>query len=240
MGRYANYHIALMLSLIYGPPMLLCAVYLYFHKKEQNVLTINGSLLGGIKKSQWRHNLLHAPDSEFRLLYKIERRVFRKLCRVIGNSKTFKKYRVDDRTGKIVKRKTRRRKQTYKLYDIIMMVLYFLNSRDSMNLQTQHFKAPQSTLSKYIKYGLFLLEKTLKVHPDSKIVWPTPAEQKTLCKLLAKKFPGLDEYQIWGFVDGVKLPILEPFGEEVQNAYYTSFKRAHVINNVLVFDTQGL
>ena len=95
MGRYANYHIALMLSLIYGPPMLLCAVYLYFHKKEQNALTINGSLLGGIKKSQWRHNLLHAPDSEFRLLYKIERRVFRKLCRVIGSSKTFKKYRLD-------------------------------------------------------------------------------------------------------------------------------------------------
>ena len=77
MGRYANYHIALMLSLIYGPPMLLCAVYLYFHKKEQNVLTINGSLLGGIKKSQWRHNLLHAADSEFRLLYKIERRVWK-------------------------------------------------------------------------------------------------------------------------------------------------------------------
>ena len=84
MGRHANYQIALMLSLIYGTPMLLCAVYLYFHKRERNVLTINGSLQGGINESQWRHNVFHAPDDEFRILYKIEKKVFRKLCK-IGN-----------------------------------------------------------------------------------------------------------------------------------------------------------
>ena len=75
MGRHANYQIALMLSLIYGTPMLLCAVYLYFHKRERNVLTINGSLQGGINESQWRHNVFHAPDDEFRILYKIEKKV---------------------------------------------------------------------------------------------------------------------------------------------------------------------
>ena len=176
MGRYANYQIALMLSLMYGTPMLLCAVYLYFHKRQRSVLTINGSLQGGINESQWRHNLFHAPDDEFRILYKIERKVFRKLCKIIG-----KKYRLDRQSGKLVKRKRKGNKpQKYRLYDIIMITLYFLNSRDSLNLQTQHFKTPQSVLSRYIKYGLLLLQKTLKVHPDSKIVWPTRDEQNIL------------------------------------------------------------
>ena len=56
---------------------------------------------------------------------------------------------------------------------------------------------------------------------------------------MEKKYPSLKEWKIWGFVDGVKFRIEVPKDEEEQNAYYTAFKRTHVVNNVIAFDAMG-
>ena len=68
MGRYSNYQYALILSLAgYGLPMLLVSLYLFYNKRNRSVLTIGGSLAGGIDTCQWRYNYENAPDGEFKI-----------------------------------------------------------------------------------------------------------------------------------------------------------------------------
>ena len=69
MGRYSNYQYALILSLAgYGLPMLLVSLYLFYNKRNRSVLTIGGSLAGGIDTCQWRYNYYNSPDGEFKIL----------------------------------------------------------------------------------------------------------------------------------------------------------------------------
>ena len=49
-------------------------------------------------------------------------------------------------------------------------------------------------------YGLLLIKKTLKHHPESRIAWPSNEEIKSLAVLFSRKFPSLDGYNIWAFV----------------------------------------
>ena len=49
-------------------------------------------------------------------------------------------------------------------------------------------------------YGLLLIKKTLKHHPESRIAWPSNEEIKSLAALFSRKFPSLDGYNIWAFV----------------------------------------
>ena len=55
----------------------------------------------------------------------------------------------------------------------------------------------------------------------------------TLCSFTRRKYPTLSSFNIWGFVDGVKFRVQRPKDEAEQNAYYTAFKKMHVINNVV-------
>ena len=48
-------------------------------------------------------------------------------------------------------------------------------------------------------------------------------------KLIARKYPTLAEYNVWGWVDGVKFKVKVP-KDSRQNAYYTAFKKMHVVN----------
>ena len=57
-------------------------------------------------------------------------------------------------------------------------------------------------------------------------------------KLIARKYPTLAEYNVWGWVDGVKFKVKVP-KDSRQNAYYTAFKKMHVVNNVVAFDATG-
>ena len=202
MGRYSNYQYALILSLAgYGLPMLLVSLYLFYNKRNRSVLTIGGSLAGGIDTCQWRYNYYNAPDGEFKILYKIDREIFKKLVKI--TKKNYKKY-MYDRNGAtgagLIQRVRVARKLKYKLADILMFSIYYLNTKDSIQLQTQHFKTPQSVLSRHIIYGLLLLKKTLKHHDESRIAWPSKDEIKSLARLFSRKFPSLDGYNIWAFV----------------------------------------
>ena len=49
----------------------------------------------------------------------------------------------------------------------------------------------------------------------------------------------MEKWKIWGFVDGVKFKVEQPKDAAEQNAYYTAFKRCHVVNNVIAFDALG-
>ena len=44
---------------------------------------------------------------------------------------------------------------------------------------------------------------------------------------------------IFGFVDGLWLPILEPSDSDTQNAYYNGWKSCHNISNVIVWAPDG-
>ena len=82
------------------------------------------------------------------------------------------------------------------------------------------------------------LLRVLIREPDARIQYPNADEMKELANLVAASHPDI-HYGIFGFIDGVVLPILNHSNSYIQNAYYNGYKGGTTITNVLIFAPDG-
>ena len=68
--------------------------------------------------------------------------------------------------------------------------------------------------------------------PDGRVTWPTDDEMKAYADLVELRHPGIG-YGIFGFLDGIVLPILNSSDSRVQNAYYNGYQGRTMISNVV-------
>ena len=116
-------------------------------------MTITGSLTGGIKASQWRYNLEHAPNEEFKRLMRMEKAVFHKLVELCRP--THDKYMYDCQAHKL-KIRTRKANAMYTLSDIIGMTLEHLNSTSTLDRIGQYFLTPSGEVHRKIRHGIYV------------------------------------------------------------------------------------
>ncbi len=82
----------------------------------------------------------------------------------------------------------------------------------------QIFSSPPSTTQRALMRGLYaMFIRLLHLHP-ARIQWPTIKEMEEYSVLVSLRESCLNH--VFGFVDGVWIPIQEPPNPDVQNAYY--------------------
>lgn len=84
---------------------------------------------------------------------------------------------------------------------------------------------------------MLAINNALKKDPRAWVKWPAKHEFKDLAQLINKREPMLSH--TLGFVDGVNLPVKEPSEVLKQNAFYSGWKAACFVSNVLVFTPRG-
>lgn len=119
----------------------------------------------------------------------------------------------------------------------LALTLHWLNSTMRQKTLAQLFGVTPTTVSETIQHVIDLINKKLINHPDCLIQWPSEDKMKELAALVharAKELP-----DVFGFVDGLWLPIPNDRDEAKQNAYYNGWKSAPSISNVLCFSPEG-
>ena len=164
----ANHELTLLLAAVVADPALsLCLLLLACHmcttRRRQKSLSISGSLSGGIRRSQWRHNLEHALNEEFKRLMRMEKAVFHKLVEICRPRHD--KYQYDRQAHKL-KIRTRKGNAKYSLSDTLGMTLEYLNTSSTLDCISQYFLTPSGVLLRHIRYGILILIKARVREPE--------------------------------------------------------------------------
>jgi hypothetical protein len=117
------------------------------------------------------------------------------------------------------------------------LVLHYLSSTMREISLQQIFGLVPTTATRYLKFSLTNLLATLRELPDASIKWPREEEFEDLTRLIVERHPRL--WGVFGFIDGLKLPVQESSNDEIENATYNGWLHIHAINNMLVFVPDG-
>jgi hypothetical protein len=96
---------------------------------------------------------------------------------------------------------------------------------------------PQSTVSKYLRFGIECLELALRSLPDASVRWPSVAEMAQLGERMAHRSYALRH--AFGVIDGTVISIPRPVDYVQQGFYYTGHKKKHGVKCVFVVGTDG-
>jgi len=99
------------------------------------------------------------------------------------------------------------------------------------------FALVPSTVVRYINFGLTILLYTLRRLPEAAITWPTGQKFSQLNSLIVRRHPLLTG--AFASIDGLNLPVQTSGVEEIENATYNGWLRAHFVSSVLVFSPEG-
>ena len=91
--------------------------------------------------------------------------------------------------------------------------------------------------SKYLQFGRRILVKILKHNELLRIKMPSHDKLKEYCQMIHLRHPALDN--VWGSMDGLKVPIEQPSDSLVQTRFYYGWKCAHYVTAVLCFVPDG-
>jgi len=123
--------------------------------------------------------------------------------------------------------------------DALGLILHWLNSTMRAKTLSMLFSIPSGSISRVLQRALHALSLTLARLPEASIRWPSVERMEELAERVALRVPGLG-FSCFGFVDGVKFPVLEASGDtNKQNAYYNGWKKACFVSNVIVTGSDG-
>jgi len=104
----------------------------------------------------------------------------------------------------------------------------------------QLFGSPPSVTCRTLRIALLALDDCLSQMPDARISWPNPneiAEYANMVDMVESREPSVSN--VFGFVDGVDLPVMDPSQSWKQNAFYNGFKCSCNVACVIVFGPDG-
>jgi hypothetical protein len=121
--------------------------------------------------------------------------------------------------------------------DVIGLTLMWFTSRLlQKHLQTMFGQTP-AVICRELQRGRAALRSALQVDRDGRIEWPDAPTMQRFSDMVQRKRGELSH--VFGFMDGVHFPILNPADVDEQNAYYNGREREVTITNVLVFTPDG-
>ncbi|KAL7748219.1 hypothetical protein RI367_006405 [Sorochytrium milnesiophthora] len=121
---------------------------------------------------------------------------------------------------------------------VLGLCLHYINSTMRLKTLQQIFGLTPAVCSRYLGQGQSVLLHTLRGIAAARILWPnTLAEYERYSALITARADLLQG--AFGFVDGLKLPIMTSGVPDIENAYYNGWTCAHYISNVLTFAPDG-
>jgi hypothetical protein len=129
------------------------------------------------------------------------------------------------------------RHPTLDTYAKLGITLHYLNSTMQQKSLCQIFGCSPAITCRAIDQCLNALVEVLPGLPEACIKWPTPTQMQEFAATVALREPNLP--QVFGFIDGLNLPIQEPADPDQQNPYYNSWKGEHTVANVICWTPDG-
>lgn len=124
--------------------------------------------------------------------------------------------------------------------DMIALALLWLGSQTSMHHLELIFGVGHSVLQRDLKIGLEYLEQALRLMVETACEWPTPQEMLAYA-LAIEEVRGACPYpsvRVWGWLDGLRLRMLNPDDPEVQRLWYNGWVGyANAVNVLLGLPT---
>ncbi len=117
------------------------------------------------------------------------------------------------------------------------MLLQFYASTSELKTIGQLHGCRKNTASRIIRKAELALDKTLRTHPLSKILWPSKYQQQQWANKITRKYPLI--LNRFGFVDGKNYRVKEPSEIDLQNAMYNGWLHSVLISGVLYFGVDG-
>ncbi|GLB43937.1 putative DDE superfamily endonuclease [Lyophyllum shimeji] len=118
------------------------------------------------------------------------------------------------------------------------LLLHYLNSTMREVSLQQAFAIISSTCSRYITFGLQILNTILRHIEEAKIKFPRREEDfQELNDLIIARHPRLTG--AFASIDGLKLAVQTSDDEEIENATFNGWLQEHFISSVLVFSLKG-
>jgi hypothetical protein len=117
------------------------------------------------------------------------------------------------------------------------LVLHYLSSTMSETSLQEIFALVPATVSRYITFGLEALLQVLQKLPDATITWPKATDFPYLNSFIRRRHPLLTG--AFASIDGLNLPVQTSSDEDIENATYNGWLRAHFVSSVLVFSPEG-
>ena len=174
----------------------------------------------------------------------VDHTVFRSLLEIF--EPVFDQHMVDQFTGRIRKRTFTRagvpkgRKRHVDATCVLGLVLYWYRTRGSVARATaMAFGLTSTPMYRWIKFGRRVLLFVLQDNPLASVHPPTEEELRSYTDAIGSKYPILQEEQVWGAADGLKILLQRSRDWAIQNRYYNGWKGSTFVNSVFVFAPDG-
>lgn len=134
-------------------------------------------------------------------------------------------------------RSGRRRKITPD--DHLALILHYFRGRSTQTTIGRLFGITQPMVSKLLNEGVNVLVHQLRDAHIARIKWPDVNDMNHFAELAHARDSSPDVSGVFGFVDGLKLPVREPTDSLIQNMYWSGYTRRCEVTNVLLFTLDG-
>jgi len=154
----------------------------------------------------------------------------------------FESYTVDKKTGEIreKKHKNRGRKREMDAIGALGLVLYWYRTRGSCaQAIAMAFGLTSTPLYLWVKFSRKCLLFALQDEPSARVLPPSKDEVDQMAEAVTNKYPILEDYKVWGAIDGLKIGLQQSGDWFVQNMYYNGWKGSTFVNCVFVFGADG-
>lgn len=126
----------------------------------------------------------------------------------------------------------------------IAMTMYFLAYPDCRVGIGSNFGMINTHVTKYVRFGLYIIIKVLQKHPNARIHWPCESQEylDRQVQRIARMVPELrDDYGILitSWMDGFRLPIGKKKDYKEQNNDYSGEKKRHLRKVIIITDSEG-
>lgn len=119
----------------------------------------------------------------------------------------------------------------------LALVLAWTRTRGALRTLQVMFGTTANPTSLWLRFGKRLLLLLLKQHPLAKVTPPDAAERTAYKAAISAKYPLLVD--VWGSIDGLKIPIEEAWGNEAQGQFYNGWLHGHFLTNLFLFTPDG-
>lgn len=119
------------------------------------------------------------------------------------------------------------------------LVLHYLNSTMREISLQQIFALIPTTVSRYLRFGMSILHRTLRRLADARITWLRDLQEfEAHNELICRRHPLLTG--AFASIDGLNLPVQTLEDLDIENATYNGWLSEHFISSVLVFAPSGM
>lgn len=187
----------------------------------------------------WQQVLACGSSSDFIVSINFDRRTF---FDVLLPLFTCERPQVNNGSPYRKSNSTRGRKSLLQSVDILGLALWYLKSSDRQYKQSIIFGLVPTSISVWIDYGLEVLMRIVKNkrHDALSIKWPSHTEMKESSELLKlNRENGQYLNNVFGVVDGGRMPCADYTDVDMQNAYYEGYTTNVEVTNLLVYNFKG-